>query len=109
MRPVWLIETEVWKDDNVNRMIALLRELGHVVHAEQYTYLGGTEFGIVGDEHPVVFYGSLNTAEYLRVLHRNWVPLIWYDARAFSCRSYYAHWGQHLVQEHYGLYPVGEL
>ena len=55
MKPVWLIETGVWKDDNVNRMIALLRELGHVVHAEQYTPLGGTEFERVDDDYPVVF------------------------------------------------------
>lgn len=109
MKPVWLIETGVWKDDNVPRMITLLRDLGHVVHAEPYTYLGGTEFEIVGEAQPVIFYGSLNTAEYLRVLQRNWVPLIWYDAVAFSCRSYYAHWGRYLVQEQYGFFPLAEL
>src|SRR5262249_22198255 len=24
-------------------------------------------------------------------------------------RSYYAHWGQYVLQEHYGFYPLGEL
>jgi hypothetical protein len=109
MKPVWLIETGVWKDDNVTRMIGILRDLQHVVHAEPYTPLGGTEFEIVGEERPVIYYGSLNTSQYLRLLHKNWVPLIWFDTEAFGCRSYYAHWGKHLIQQDYALYPVGEL
>jgi ATP-grasp domain, R2K clade family 3 len=109
MKPTWLIETGVWKDDNVSRMIAILRGLGLSVHAEQYTYLGGTEFEIVDEDCPVIFYGSLNTGDYLRALRRNWVPLIWFDKDAFSCRSYYAHWGQYLLQEHYGFYPLAEV
>jgi hypothetical protein len=108
-KPTWLLETGVWKDDNVQRMIALLRAQGLAVHAEAYTYQGGTEFEVVGDDTPVVFYGSLNTCDYLRVRHRNWVPLVWFDEAAFSCRAYYAHWGKYLVQEHYGFYPLGEL
>ncbi len=107
--PIWLIETGVWKDDNVSRMIAILRDLGLTVHAEQFTHLGGTEFEIVDDDCPVVFYGSLNTAEYLRLRHSNWVPLIWFDPDAFSCRSYYAHWGKHLLQADYGFYPLAEV
>jgi hypothetical protein len=109
MKPTWLIETGVWKDDNVRRMIALLRDLGLAVHAEQYTYLGGTEFEVVGEDGPVIYYGSLNTAEYLRIRHNNWVPLIWFDANAFSCRSYFAHWGKFLLQERYAFYPLAEL
>ena len=65
MKPIWLIETGVWKDDNVARMIAILRELGLKVHAEPFTPLGGTEFEIAEEDCPVIFYGSLNTAEYL--------------------------------------------
>jgi hypothetical protein len=109
MKSTWLIETGVWKDDNVSRMIALLRELGARVHAEQYTYLGGTEFEIADEDAPVIFYGSLNTAQYLRGLRRGWVPLIWFDAATFSCRSYYAHWGKYLLQERYAFYPLAEV
>lgn len=109
MKPIWLIETGVWEDDNVRRMISILRELGQVVHAEQYTYLGGTEFEIVDEDCPVIFFGSLNTGEYLRTLQKNWVPLIWFDKDAFSCRSYYAHWGKFLLQEDYAFYPLAEL
>src|SRR5262249_54757887 len=109
MKPVWLLETGVWKDDNVSRMIALLRDLGLRVHAEPYTPLGGTEFEIVDDDCPVVFYGSLNTAEYLRLRRPSWVPLIWFDNDTFSCRSYYAHWGKYLLQGRCGFYPLAEL
>ena len=70
MKPTWLIETGLWKDTNVPRMIAILRDLGMPVHAEQYTYLGGTEFEAVGEDGPVIYYGSLNTADYLRVRAR---------------------------------------
>jgi hypothetical protein len=109
VKPIWLIETGVWKDDNVSRVIAILRERGSTVHAEQYTYLGGTEFELVDDRNPVIYYGSVNTGDYLRALRRNWYPLIWFDRDAFSCRSYYAHWGAFLLQEHYCFYPLAEL
>ncbi len=109
MKPIWLIETGVWKDDNVSRMIAILRDLGSIVHAEQYTYLGGTEFEIVDEDCPMIYYGSVNTGDYLRGLRKNWVPLIWFDKDVFSCRSYYAHWGKYLLQEHYGFYPMSEV
>jgi ATP-grasp domain, R2K clade family 2 len=108
MKPTWLIETGVWKDDNVSRMIALLQELGDRVQAEPYP-LGGTEFESAGEDGPVIFYGSVNTAQYLRTLHRSWVPLIWFEDAAFSCRSYYAHWGPYLLQERYGFYPLAEV
>jgi hypothetical protein len=109
MSPVWLIETGVWKDDNVNRMIALLRDLGLTVHAQQFAPLGCAEFEIVDGDRPVIFYGSLNTGEYLRVRRLDLVPLLWFDEATFSCRSYYAHWGKYLLQEEYGFYPLAEL
>jgi hypothetical protein len=110
VRPVWLIETGVWQDGNVGRMIALLRDLGVSVHAEPYApHLGGTDFLAVEADRPVVFYGSLNTAERLRVLGPDWVPFVWFDRAAFSCRSYYAHWGDLLIQEQYAFYPLAEL
>jgi ATP-grasp domain-containing protein len=109
MKPVWLIEQGVWKDENVNRMIAIIRGLGLTVHAEPFMHLGGMEFEIVDDDCPVIFYGSLNTAEYLRIQRLSWVPLIWYDKDNFSCRSYFAHWGKYLLQEHYGFYPLAEV
>src|SRR5262249_22619286 len=93
----------------VPRMIGILRDLSLTVHAEPYTPLGGTEFEAADDTGPVIFYGSLNTAEYLRICGKRWVPLIWFDPQLFSCRSYYAHWGKHLLQEHYGFYPFAEL
>lgn len=109
MKPLWLIETGVWKDDNVSRMIKIIGDLGLTVHAEPFTHLGGTEFEIVDDDCPIIYYGSLNTGDYLRIHHRNWVPFMWFDPGIFSCRSYYAHWGQFLLQEHYGFYPLAEL
>ena len=108
MKPLWLVETGVWHDGNVDRLLALLREQGVAVHAEQYTHLGGMEFEVADFDRPVVFYGSLNTAEFLRS-RIDAVPLIWYDRHAFSCRSYYARWGRFLLQEHYAFYPLAEL
>jgi hypothetical protein len=108
MKPLWLVETGVWHDGNVDRLLALLREQGVAAHAEQYTHLGGMEFEGADVDRPVVFYGSLNTAEHLRS-RIDAVPLVWYDRHAFSCRSYYARWGRLLLQEHYAFYPLAEL
>jgi ATP-grasp domain, R2K clade family 3 len=111
MKPTWLIETGVWKGDNVSRMIGIIRGLGLTVHTEEHTPLRPSEFDTLDDapDYPIIYYGSLNTVEYLRVRRPHWVPLIWFDSVAFSCQSYYARWGAYLLQERYGFYPLGEL
>lgn len=109
MNPTWLIETGVWKDDNVPRMIRHLADMDVTVHANPFTPFGGTEFEVVDADGPVVFYGSLNTADHLRVCGKRWVPLVWFDDETFCCRSYYAHWGKFLLQEQYAFYPLAEL
>jgi len=109
MKPKWLIETGVWKDTNVSRMIQLVRDLDMTVHAEPYSPFSAAEFALADEDCSIVFYGSLNTAEQLRVSHPSWVPFIWFNKDAFSCRTYYGHWGKYLVQEHYGFYPAGDL
>jgi hypothetical protein len=109
MKPTWLIETGVWEDDNVSRMIAILLGMGVHVQAEPYHYLCGSEFDVPNPDSPVIFFGSLNTAEYLQIARKEWVPLIWYDADVFRCQTYYAHWGQFLLQQRYGFYPLAEL
>lgn len=109
MKPIWLIETGVWKDDNVPRMITILRELGIIVYAVPYSQYSAAEFEGVNEDAPVIFYGTINTVEQLRVSRPNWVPLSWFDSVAFSCRSYYAHWGRYLLHDRYGFYPLGEL
>jgi hypothetical protein len=111
MKPIWLIETGVWKDDNVSRLIEMIKNMGLTVHTEQHTPYRPSEFDVVNEDEkrPIIYYGSLNTVEDLRIRRPNWVPLIWFDSIAFSCRSYYAHWGKYLLQEDYGFYPLGEL
>jgi hypothetical protein len=109
MKPIWLLETGVWKDDNVTRMIRIIQDLGLTVHVVPYTPQASAEFDAIDDDGPIIFYGSINTSEYLRVRHRDWVPFIWMDQNAFRCTTYYAHWGKYLLQEHYGFYPFAEL
>src|SRR5262249_27783625 len=82
---------------------------GLTVHAAQHSPFSAAEFGGVDEDCPLIFYGSINTVEQLRISRPNWVPLLWFDPVAFSCRSYYGHWGKYLLQEHYGFYPIGAL
>lgn len=109
MQPIWLIETGVWQDGNDQRIIDYLNAMCIPFQAEEYTYLGGREFEIIDADRPVIFYGSINTSEYLSLTHKDWVPLIWFDEEKYSCRSYFTHWGKFILQEHYGFYPLAEL
>lgn len=40
---------------------------------------------------------------------RRWIPLGWCEPDVFACRTYYAYWPRHILQEHFAFLPLGSL
>lgn len=95
-----------------NRLYYLAQELGCGVIAEPYIpFKEDYDFSFLPTDRPVVFYGSINmvkafnkSSQYGRVK-----PFCWFDFDEMSCRSYYTHWGKHIVQSNYAFYTFGEI
>lgn len=118
MQPKWIFERGVFDHGTPERMATICRELGmqstEVVYAEN-----GENFNSIidvkkckklpfGDQDCVVMYGSFGMARYL-LRHHAWIPGVWFDTEALSCRMYYSYWGEHLLQKNYAMMPLSEV
>ena len=56
----------------------------------------------------VVCYGDI---DFVRQVHRraSFVPGVWCNFDNMKCSTYYAHFGEHLLNQQYVMMPVGEL
>jgi hypothetical protein len=59
------------------------------------------------NEETVVLYSSINVAKRVKRDRKGWAP--WFDDKSMKCSTYYSHWGERMVNQHYGLYPLGEV
>lgn len=96
----------------------IARDLG--MQAMEVVYSEGSEFfkGILDIKRQkklpfdnndcVVMYGSFGMARYLLKNHA-WVPGVWFDTDSLACHTYYSHFGEYLLQEHYAMMPLSEI
>ncbi len=108
MTPKWLLETDTFLEGNPQRMFNLLGELQIPAKWIKYVPFEGNTFDQFPPGDCVIVYGSLNLAAQI-AKHKPWTPGLWNDPHALRCSTYYAHWGQHSIQQDYAMFPVGEL
>jgi hypothetical protein len=61
-------------------------------------------------DRPVLCYGSIATIQALQQQCSRFMEYVdWCDWRKLRCSHYYAFWGKHLVNQYYGMYPLGEV
>lgn len=104
------IQAAVFPDgNNTQRLMYLAEEMGMTVHVEPYIPFGGMRYDFLPDDGPVVFYGSVALLRDAQRRALPYAPLAWCDGEKLRCASYYPRWGRHLLQQEYGLYPLGDL
>ena len=59
------------------------------------------------DHDCVLFRGTLGLGR--DILRTSWIPGAYMHERNLSCTTYYAHFGQHLLNNQYFILPLGEL
>jgi hypothetical protein len=108
MRLTWLIEAGVYGAD-ADPLIAEIRRQGMAVERVPHAALGaGRAVTINGvplkDDDCVLGYGTFPFARQIQ-LHHRWLPGAWCSEDDLDCATYYAHFGQFLLNEHYVILP----
>lgn len=102
----WLIERDVFDDDE-----SFLAELKRQnCPYKEVSYLGfqpRSANKYFPDHECVLFRGSLGLGR--DVLRTSWISGAYMDQRNLSCTAYYAHYGQHLLNNQYFILPMAEL
>lgn len=121
----WIVERDIFDDDNPERMVEILRAKGNQVKVVGYVPFEGSIMKVMDgiDRHvrlvnvdklgfdspnPIVVYGSLNMCSAL-CRKSDWYPTAWYDLQNLKCATYYARWGKYLLQQRYVMMPFGEF
>jgi len=114
MKTLWFLEQQRQTDHESvpHRLFYLAQEMGCDVVAHPYIpFKEDYDFSFLPTDRPVVFYGSINMVKAFKKSPQNGVvrPFCWFDFEEMSCRSYYTHWGKHLLQSNYAFYTFGEV
>jgi len=110
MRPTWLIENFLG-DTNTAALIGEVKKQGmNVVHIE---YSSENPDGKWFGEEPsgqgcVIFHGSLQLGLRLQ-RSKEWIPGVIMNLNDFCCHYYYSRWGKFMLNNDYGMFPIGEL
>lgn len=110
MKPLWLLEEDIFDEGNPERMRELIAAAGMEARTVRCLPFGGGVRGTgdVAPGRPVIAYGSLNLARFIRD-RTDWRPGVWCDFERLSCRSYYARYGRFLLQREYAFLPLAEV
>ncbi len=110
MKPVWYIQKrEPDRDGFLQRLIYAVQEAGMETRVAEFVSGGGMDYGFLPTDRPVVFRGGISVVIDWRRRATGLVPFVWYDTDALSCRTYYAHWANELVQRRFYFLPFGVL
>jgi len=111
----WLLERNVFEDNNPERIAQIVRSQGMTCFEVVYTCVDGDEQQLrpaasvpFAHDELVFVYGSMNLCRWL-LRDRRWPQLAWYDFGRLRCQSYYAHWGNFLLQREYAFLPLTEV
>ena len=111
----WLFERGVFEDGNPQRLAQVARTKGMATAERVFVPVGDRDDELrpdkpvpFADDEPVFVYGSMNLMRSL-LRERRWPVLAWYDFPKLRCQSYYAHWGEFLLQQEHAFLPLAEV
>lgn len=105
--PVWYIQDRSDREINTQNLIYAIQELGMEVYCEKYIPFDGMDYSFLPTNRPLVAHGSISGIRHL--LKQSFYPGAWCDFKKLSCRAYYTQWGEHVLQEEYAFYTLGEI
>ncbi len=118
MKPIWMIETTAYDDQNPRKIIQIVERLGMQAIQFNYVPFGNREEVLenrknlqpvkLPDDSCVVMYSSINAARASQRMFP-WVPIGWADWKKLRCQDYYAHWGKFLAHDYWCFMPFMQL
>lgn len=114
----WLLEESVF-EENIEDLKKEIISQGHEYISFDYMPFDGgfresnKKIGDLGiyekiKNKPVLFYGSINAAKYIKRQKINICPGVYYNIDNFNCRKYYAYYGKYLLNNNYIMMPLQE-
>jgi hypothetical protein len=108
MRPVWLIESGVYGDEAIPLQEEIRRQ-GMTVACLPYPALKKraevmVEGRPLGPSDCVIGHGTYPFARQIQ-LHHPWAPGAWCHLHNLDCATYYAHFGEFLLNRNYAIMP----
>lgn len=110
----WVVEHDVFEDDTYQRMVSAIRSSGFGLSVCTYLDSISSHHGrwtTLPDKACAICWGSLNFVRaFNHPKYSGWVPgASWCDFKQFACVNYFAHWGEHLLNNYYAFIPFGDL
>lgn len=103
----WLIEEEVFSDD-INPIIEEIKSQGMEVKTTRYKPFDGKEYNYYNDNDCVVVLGSINLVKQIQ-RKKPWIPGCFANFNNFDCLTYYAYFGEYLLNKNYYIMPLAEV
>lgn len=102
----WLIERDV--SDTDEQFLAELRRQNYFYKEVRYLNFRPEEATQYFPDHEcVLFRGTLKLGR--DILQTSWIPGAYMDEKNLRCTTYYAYFGQYLLNNKYYILPLGEL
>ena len=108
MRPIWLIEAGVYREEVVPLVEEIQRQ-GMMAEVTSYSSLkkGSAPLvngQIISKSDCVIGYGTYPFARQIQ-LHHGWSPGAWCSDVNLNCANYYAYFGRYLLNQNYVMLP----
>jgi len=107
MKPTWMIQSNIDGIDTGPLMAEVLRQDMDVVKAE-YDFGKCFDFSPYTGQDCIVCYGDIS---FTGDIHRRapFVPGVWRNVNSYKCSTYYAHFGELMLNQDCVLLPLAEL
>lgn len=104
----WVIE-DFDQDNSFDLLANEVKRQGYACELIKYEPFESGNYDIFDKEDaPIIFQGSLNLAKQLK-RQKSWIPGPWCTEEKYKCSTYYAYWGEHLLNSEYIMMPLKEL
>lgn len=111
MKTFWYVQVRNDRDSAAQRMIYAVQEQGYEVHSDRYIpFDDNHDVTALPTDRPVIFHGAIGMARSVQNRRLTDIrPFAWFDFDQLSCHSYYGRWGKWLVNQKYGMFPLGDF
>ena len=108
MTLAWIVEDGVFGEDLDPLLKAIKRQDMQAEVVKYLAFQAGKYDDIYPPDNCVLCYGSVGLIRQL-MQQTHWVPGAWCTLKNLECSSYYAHYGEHLLNDDYIMLPLGEV
>lgn len=107
MKPSWIIQTNMEGVDT-KQMIAEVTAQKMIVHPIEHRLGLQAYFSSYNPQDCIVCYGDIDFVRQVRT-HAPFVPGAYCNFHNMKCSTYYAYFGEHLLNQNYRMMPAGDL